>query len=132
VKKISTRLGYRLVVTEARWPEKARASLVVQTIWRNVGVGRLPFRYAPTLYLLDAKGEALARLRHAEADATRWYDGADQGIRFELALPSGLPAATYRLAVGMTDEEGRARIDLAIEGGDGAKRFVLGEIRVEN
>lgn len=133
VRKASLRMGYRLIVAEASWPESARTgeTLVVDTTWRNLAVARVPYRWHPAAYLLASDGgKRVAGAQAGKADLRAWGEGEDQSLRFSITLPSAIQPGRYAVAVGIEDDRGEPAIELAIEGGDGKRRFVLGKIEV--
>jgi len=133
VKTASVRMGYRLEVTEASWPQvvKPGQAFTVQAVWRNTAVACLPFRWRPAVYLLDqAREQPLARAVHAKADPRTWTDGREATLQFTLSVPVEVKPGRYALAVAIEDDRGEPAIELAIEGNDGQKRFVLGHADV--
>jgi hypothetical protein len=132
-KKASLKTGYRMIVAEASWPKTASASGAVDftTTWRNTAVGRLPFPYVPTLYLLDADGKAVAKAAQPAADATKWYENEGHAVEFKLTLAEGIAPGEYKVAVGIEDENAKPAIRLGIDGDDGQRRHVLGTISLE-
>lgn len=130
IQKASIKAGYRFEVAEAEWPKTpaARSPLVVRSLWRNSGVGRLPFSRTAVLYLIDSNGQAGCQEKADQANPTQWVAGQDYPVLFSLRTPSH--SGLYRVAVALKDSKGRPDIALGIEGNDGARRYVLGEIEV--
>jgi hypothetical protein len=116
VKRMSTRVGYRFVVTEASWTDRE-----VRTVWRNVGVGRLPFRFSPALFLLR-DGQVVKQVVDKNSDPTRWFDGEDHAVSFAVEFPKD----KVQIAVALVDSDGNPRVSLGIEGEDPQRRHMIG------
>jgi hypothetical protein len=133
VKRASLRMGYRLVVTQASWPEQVKAgeSFVLQAIWRNTAVAAFPFRWHPAVYLLaTVRGQPVARAAHIQADPRTWVEDQGESLLFTISVPDQLQPGRYAVAVAIEDEHGVPAITLGIDGDDGQKRFVLGQVEV--
>lgn len=133
VQKVSRQMGYRFEIGEASWPRvvKPGQTLSVSTVWRNTAVACLPFAWRPAVYLLDHEGgQPVANAVQAQADPRTWLAGQDQSVPFTLAVPAGIPPGRYAVAVGIENERGEPAIELGIEGDDGCKRYVLGDVEV--
>jgi hypothetical protein len=130
LKKADLKMGYRFELSEARWrsPMTPGGRLTVSTLWKNTGIGRLPFRHYPAFYLLDQKGGTIARCLDRANDPTQWFSGDLHPVKVEIAIPRDVPAGSYALAAGMEDPQGVPRIALGIQGDDGRRRFILGQV----
>ena len=130
IQKASIKAGYRIEVVEAEWPKApaVHSRLVVRSLWRNTGVGRLPFSRTPALYLLESNGRVALQERAGQSDPTQWFAGQDYPVLFSSRTPSH--PGVYRVAVALEDSKGRPDIALGIEGNDGSRRYVLGEMDV--
>jgi hypothetical protein len=135
VKQASLRIGYRLIVAQASWPETVKAgdSFRVKTVWRNRGVACCPFRWHPAVYLrYPESGQLIGRAVHGGADLRTWVEGREESLSFTISVPNKIKPGRYGVAVAIEDQQGTPAIDLGIEGNDGGKRFLLGQIRVVN
>ena len=130
LKKADRKMGYRLEISEARWrsPMTPGQMLTVSTVWKNSGIGRLPFRHYPAFYLLDQKGGTIARCLDKTSDPTQWFSNDLHPVKVEMAIPHDLPAGSYALAAALEDPQGVPRIALGIRGDDGQRRFILGQV----
>ncbi|MCC7491750.1 MAG: DUF4832 domain-containing protein [Fimbriimonadaceae bacterium] len=109
-------MGYRLQVAVARWPRPVAAAgpLVVETLWENRALGRLPRAYPLHLALWQDQ-RLVWQSADPTFDATALVAGEPTWHRSTLALPATLPAGDYQLAMALTDAAGRPRIRLANE-----------------
>ncbi len=150
VNRINRRLGYRLQLLEASWPEEIAAGGVMAAgyRWRNAGVAPcLPGGY-PAITLKDAKGgiagvfvdedfdvrslpvgppgqaEAVAR------EAGRSTQASKPFIEFRLPPAKILKPGTYDLFISIGNRTGTPRIALPLPGEDGQRRYKLGTIRI--
>lgn len=134
---VNMRLGYRLQLREASWP--ARAALgeraVFQSAWANAGVapcypgGHIAFT------LKDAQGGIVAVFVN-EAFDVRALDVAAPGeapvTRVESAhgFAPNMPAGTFDVFVSAGRRDGTPVIALPLDGGDGHRRYRLGQMEV--
>ena len=60
--RVSLKIGYRIIVREGRWRKSVEPGqiLEINTVWRNTGMGRIPFKLQSAAYLLDEKRNAVA------------------------------------------------------------------------
>ena len=135
LRKASLKTGYRMVVTEAAWPATARPgeTITVKTVWRNIAVGRLPFRYRPTVCRIDPAGKVTDQAA-ADADATKWYENEDHDVEFRLKISSAAPPGVHGIAVALvrdTDKSQVPAIALGIEGEIAPRVYKLGTITIE-
>jgi hypothetical protein len=132
IMRASLRTGYRFAVTRAAWPPTVRPgdSLAVKADWVNLAVGRLPFRYWPTVWAKGPDGAIIGHNQVRDADVTGWVEGGKHVTQFDIKLPASAASGTYSLWIGLADEKGRPAVALAIEGDDGQRRYRLGPFQV--
>lgn len=131
IDKLLDRVGYRFRVEEAVLPRQASPGedIVIDMVWLNEGVAPFYREWPLELSLIDGSGQAVVRQR-AESDVRDWLPGRHR-VSERLGLPATLGEGTYRVAVAIPDPEGiSAGIRLAMEGGLGDGRYVLGELAV--
>lgn len=137
VAAMNRRLGYRLQLVEASWPESARAGepLAIATRWRNAGVapclpgGRIAFT------LKDERGGAAAVLVDDGFDfrtlPVAGPGAAAPAVREPLLrLPGALAPGTYTVSVSVGSPIGTPRLALPYDGDDGQRRYRLGSIAI--
>ncbi len=126
----SMKAGYRFEVFEAQWPSSPApdSPISVRSLWRNTGVGRLPFPRTPTLFLIGADGRVALEEAAKLGDPTQWFAGKDYPVVFSAKAPSR--RGVYRVATGLANPAGKPDIALGIEGNDGTRRYVLGQMEV--
>jgi hypothetical protein len=125
-------LGYRLVLTEASWPDELAPGtlLLLRQTWVNQNVGRCYRHHPLRLYLTDAEGVERYSEIDFSFDETTWVRGKTYNLTSVFHLPTNLPEADYDLWIALVDLEGEPQIRLAIAGDDAHKRYRLGKLRI--
>ena len=152
VDRINLRLGYRLQLLEASWPEEVKAggTMIVGYRWRNAGVAPcLPGGF-PAITLKDSRGGIVGVFVDEEFDVRtlpvgppgaataigreQELKGHTQAskplIEFRLPPPHILKPGEYDLFISVGSRTGTPRIALPLDNDDGARRYHLGRIRV--
>ena len=150
IDRINLRLGYRLQLLEASWPEEVRrgGDLTVGYRWKNGGVAPcLPGGY-PAITLKDSLGGIAGVFVDEEFDMRSLPVGApgmaeavgreakpiSQASKplmpFHLPPARILKAGRYTLWISVGTRTGTPRIALPLAGDDGQRRYRLGEILV--
>jgi mannosyltransferase len=81
--------------------------------------------YTLSVHVLDAGGETLVNADHLPPRPTReWRPGQIVPDRVTLALPPGLPAGDYRIAVGLYDASDPALSRLLLGDGSGDRAIL--------
>ncbi|MBN8217320.1 MAG: DUF4832 domain-containing protein [Spirochaetes bacterium] len=132
VAELANRLGYHLVLREARYPASAPGTAIpVKVKWENLGVAPMFLPAAVQYALIDGSGRVVA---HCAATATKTADlkpalMVDREDR--LAFPGAKPG-TYSLAVGLV-RPGFAEptVRIAIESKNIGGWQVLGPIQIK-
>lgn len=150
VEKINLRLGYRLQLLEASWPEEMDRTqpLLLGYRWRNAGVAPCYAGGHPAITLKDSKGGIAGVLVDEGFDVRvlpvgppgkalaigRTEKPAHQADRplAALRLPPDpiLKSGEYELFISVGTRTGTPRIELPLPDGDGQRRYRLGKIRV--
>ncbi|MFC2075523.1 DUF4832 domain-containing protein [candidate division KSB1 bacterium] len=146
VDKINMRLGYRLQLVEASWPQVIKGSepWPFRAQWRNSGVAPcLPGGF-PALTLKDSKGGIVSVMTDELFDM-RWLEVAEPGkapIRDQqtacvLAPPlmanaerTGIKTGEYDLYISVGTRTGTPKIALPLPGDDGQGRYRIGKLKV--
>lgn len=151
IDKINLRLGYRLQLLEASWPETVDAGgvMAVGYRWRNAGVAPCYPGGHPAITLKDAKGGIAGVFVDEEFDMRSLPAGApgqahpvgreiksiSQASRplmqFRLPPPNILKPGTYDLLVSVGSRTGTPKIALPLAAEDGQRRYLLGRITVK-
>ncbi len=150
IHRINQRLGYRLQLLEASWPEEIRRDepLVVGYRWRNAGVAPCLPGGHPAITLKDDRsgiaavfvdegfdvrvlpvgppGEALPVGREAKAVS----QASKPLISFSLPPEPVLKPGTYDLYISVGTRNGTPTIALPLPDGDGQRRYRLGRITI--
>lgn len=132
VTRLANRLGYHLVLVEARFPRTLgrRQPGRLQLTWENRGVARLFVPAQVSFALLDAGGAVVEMVDATASCPSEWK--SDVPVTVAETLPfRGAPAGAYRLAVGIRrPDDGRApsiRLGNALERAGGWQ--VLGPVQ---
>jgi hypothetical protein len=150
IDRINLRLGYRLQLLEASWPEEVRrgGDLTVGYRWKNGGVAPcLPGGY-PAIALKNSLGGIAGVFVDEDFDMRSLPVGApgkaeavgreakpiSQASKplmpFHLPPARILKAGRYTLWISVGTRTGTPRIALPLAGDDGQRRYRLGEILV--
>jgi len=137
VEKINRRLGYRIQLVEASWPERLRVGdkWRFSAGWRNAGVAPcLPGGY-PAITLKDAKGGIagvftdqsfdVRALTVSEPDKAKVFEQSA-----EFTLPFNLQGGKYDFFVSIGTKTGTPQIALPLPDSDGQRRYRIGSIIV--
>jgi hypothetical protein len=137
VRRINRRLGYRLQLAEAAWPQEVRLGgrLNLRSAWRNAGVAPCLSDAFPAWTLKDSQGGIAAVLADSVFDARGLPVGppgeAEPRVRqASFPLPFQLFPGRYELFVSMGTRTGTPRIALPLADDDGQHRYRLGTVRV--
>ncbi|MBQ2711758.1 MAG: DUF4832 domain-containing protein [Clostridia bacterium] len=127
------KIGYRLAVDLAEYPStvSAGASFDLFSRWSNSGVGRFPYDYGMTVYLLDESGKVAYEQTFDDFVARKFILGDVNDHYATVKLPAAL-SGKYTLAVALTDEVGTPAIELGMSGQiDKTRMYALGSINVK-
>jgi hypothetical protein len=137
VRRISLRLGYRLLPVAVRYPEALLIgeAFTLSWQWRNGGVAP-PYRDAfPAITLKDARGGLVAVLVDHSLNL-RSLSVALAGpapvstSERSFTLPFQMGAGEYDVLVSVGDALGKPEIALPLAAGDGHRRYAIGRCRV--
>lgn len=150
VRRVNLRLGYRLQLLEASWPEEVNPGepLLMGYRWRNAGVAPCYPGGYPAVTLKDAKGGIAGVFVDEDFDMRSLPVGPPGAampvgrevktltqaskalIGFPLPPPHILKPGTYSLYISVGDRTGTPALNLPLPGGDGAKRYRLGSVTI--
>ncbi|MHA6480726.1 S-layer homology domain-containing protein [Paenibacillus sp. strain BS8-2] len=126
-------MGYRFVLEAAKFNQAVRSgdSVDVSMLWNNKGVAPFYFDWPLELRLLDGSGNVAATSVVADADIRNWLPGRSE-VQGSIAIPAGLAAGQYGLAVAILDPEADAPgILLANEGRLEDGSYHIGNVTVQ-
>jgi hypothetical protein len=106
---IRKRLGYRIVLKEARVPLSVPAGdeFEIEVVLNNVGYAAM-YRERP-VYVVIAGTGTRHTFRLPSVDPRRWEPGIEHVIRATVLLPESLPAGTYSLGLWLPDRAASLR-----------------------
>ncbi len=137
IKQINQRLGYRLELREAGWPERVPvdSTLTVRMKWANVGVAPCYPGGHVALTLKDTKEGIVAVLVDPGFNMRSLENGPagaapEKTEVWETGLAANLNPGTYKVFVSVGLLDGTPRIALPLEGEDGHRRYPLGTIEI--
>ena len=135
VDHVNRRLGYRLQLVEASWPESVRVgeAFSLAARWRNAGVapclpgGRVAFT------LKDAAGGILAVFVDPDLDVRTLKVAPSGAVTRETTarVPESVAPGEYEVFVSVGSAAGTPALALPLDGDDGRHRYQLGRIRVQ-
>jgi len=111
------KLGYRFVLRELTNTTEARpgGSLTVRSLWENKGVAPI-YHPWPLAYRLRSNADQVVATWKSTASLMSWLPGTNE-VEETVAIPAGVPAATYTLDVAILTEDAKAaHVELAIGG----------------
>ena len=137
VRNINRRMGYRLQLAEASWPQTVQIGqpLDFRSTWRNAGAAPCLPGGHPAITLKDARGGIVAVLVDDGLDV-RALPVADPGKaesrphHTSFPPPLQLHAGHYDVFVSIGTPTGTPKIALPLDGDDGQRRFRLGSLQV--
>lgn len=137
INRINLRLGYRLQLHRAAWPEKIslREPLSIHTQWANAGVAPCYPGAFPSITLKDEKGGIVAVFANPTFNARTLEVGLpDQAKAVQVDWlghwAMNMKPGVYEVFVSMGQLDGTPAIALPLDGGDGHRRYRLGSIQV--
>ena len=132
LEKLARLAGARFALRELIYDStvKRGASMKLQMIWANTGVGKLHRSYALELYLLNSKGESIITCR-SKADPRTWLPGV-YSVNESMQIPATLGVGEYSLAVALVNTTSQGRpFRLAIDAPESNGRYNLSKVWVE-
>jgi hypothetical protein len=137
VDQINLRLGYRLQLTEASWPETvpAQGELRFRARWRNAGVAPCSRGGRPAITLKDDEGGLAGVFVDERFDVKDLPVGAPgqaeaRAEQVSFLLPFNLAPGSYDVFVSVGTRTGTPQLALPLPEGDGQRRYRLGPITV--
>lgn len=106
---IRRRLGYRIVLREARVPPAVRGGeqVAIEVVLENVGYAAM-YRDRPVYFVLAGEGNRY-EFDVPSVDPRRWEPGTQHSIRASLLIPQSVPAGTYSLSLWLPDRAASLR-----------------------
>ncbi len=136
IRKMNRRIGYRINLVEASWPELVTAGkpFEIHTQWRNAGVAPCYPGGFPAFTLKDSEGAIRAVLSGQAFDVSTLDVEAPgeapvASVSDTFRVPAHLPTGTYELFVSVGSLDGTPRIALPLPDSDGERRYRLGQIK---
>jgi len=134
--KVSLKLGYRIAVTKATYYDElasgGKAELTLTVV--NRGASKIYLNRDLEISFLDGAGKAHGVAKAQPVPATsQWAPGQDITVQLSVVLPSGLASGSYKLAIGMLDDDPRrpdTRIEMAMKDKTPDNRYILGPVRI--
>ena len=137
IERMSRRMGYRLQLVEASWPEHLilGQQLTFTSEWRNAGVAPCYPGAHPTVILRDEFGGIAGVFVDDSFDARELPVGApgeaeSRTVEASFELPFNLRPGEYDVLICMGDRLGLPTLNLPLPEGDREKRYRLGTVRI--
>lgn len=132
VERLLRRLGYRLVLREARFSRTVSRSGEIRllTRWENVGVAPPYWDFQVALRLTPFTSAGKPSLLMTSTSIKGWLPGSREQI-ISAPLPKGLPSGRYLLSLGILHPQRKEPcVQLAIEGRDPEGWYPISPIEV--
>ena len=136
IRKAGLGLGYRFVVTKARYMDAVRpkGTLPLDLVFANRGCSKCHAeREIEVSFLASSGAPAWAVKLKPSPPVSAWMPGEEVMVRLAIRLPGGLPPGKYMLAVAMMDHHPlrpENRIPMAMKERTPDHRYFLGGITV--
>ena len=136
IRKAGLRLGYRFVVTKARYMDAVRpkGTLSLDLVFANRGCSKCHAERELEVSFLTSRGAPAWAVRIRPAPpVSSWMPGEEVMVRLSIRLPGGLPPGKYMLAVAMMDHHPlrpNSRIPMAMKERTPDHRYFLGGVTV--
>ncbi len=137
IHQINQRLGYRLELREAAWPEKAPldGSVNIEMKWVNVGVAPCYQGGHAALTLKDEKDGIVAVMVYPDFDVKSLEVGPPgaapvKTVEWSTGLAANLKPGIYKVFVSVGMLDGTPQISLPLKGEDNHRRYPLGSIEI--
>jgi Domain of unknown function (DUF4832)/Beta-galactosidase len=137
VRQISMRMGYRLQVCSAGWPDvvQAGAAFPFASSWCNAGVAPCYPGGHPAITVKDRSGGIVAVFVDAGLDVRDLAVGAAGAAvqvkrAMNVVLPADLAPGEYGLFVSVGSAGGTPALELPLANSDGHRRYRLGGLEV--
>lgn len=126
-------LGYRLVLTEAAYPDPIAPGylFLLRQKWVNRNVGRCYKRHPLRLYLLDSTNKTVFSETDQSFNQISWVRGQTYEHISIFHLPPDLPEGAYDLRIAMVSLDGTPTLSLAMADGDVEKRYRVGTVHIQ-
>jgi hypothetical protein len=107
IEELANRMGYHLVILEARYPAAIAmgSPAILDLKWENQGVARPFLPLAVSFALLSSDGRVVARIAAKESSPGALVPDKPAAVRETLAFPK-VPTGDYSLAVGVFEAAG--------------------------
>lgn len=136
--KLSRRIGYRILPEQVSMSAKAEAQGVLsfKALWKNLGVAPCYDGAYPAVTLKDKEGNIVSVMVDSSFNVNTLavaQEGYAEGIMQEknFRLHGLLPGGVYEVYLSLGSIAGTPQIAMPIDGGDGERRYYLGDITVE-
>ncbi len=127
------RMGYRFVLRKLTHGSKARPGglLPILSIWDNKGVAPI-YRPWPLAYRLRSRDDRVVATWKSASDLMTWLPGTHE-VKDIVAIPGGVPAATYSLDVAiLTEDAAAAHVEIAISGKRLDKWYPVSDVSLQD
>jgi hypothetical protein len=137
IDRVNKRLGYRLQLREAAWPNCAKLSegIRFESKWANAGVAPCYPGGFVTFTLKDAQGGIVAVFVNESFDVRGLSvmppgETAVQSTASSNHFAPNMPAGKFNVFVSVGQRDGTPKIALPLDNEDGHRRYLLGAIEI--
>ncbi len=135
-------VGYRYVLKTATYDSQTNpgGTIYLSMAWQNVGYApnypKMGQKFNLKAYIVNSSNQVVATLP-VSADITKWLPAdpipgtaPTNMVNQSINVPSNIANGTYTLKIGILDERTNKNIKLAINGGDSANMYTLGDLTI--
>lgn len=125
-------MGYRLVPDKVGYSAAVKSGdkFYLDALFTNKAMGRCWTDYDLAVYFEDASGKTVFSQANENFRPISINGGEPRLFNLVYDLPSDLKAGTYTVKLAITGKDGKPAIEMPISGGDGSKKYYLGEVTV--
>ena len=127
-------MGYRLVPDKVGYSSKLKSGdkFYLDALFTNKAMGRCWTDYDLSIYFEDENGNTVYSQANKNFKPIAINGGEPRMFNLSYDLPADLKAGKYTVKMAITDADGKPAIEMPVSGGDGNKKYYVGEVNVGN
>ncbi len=125
-------MGYRLVPDKIGYSSKIKNGdkFYLDALFTNKAMGRCWTDYDLSVYFEDEAGNTVYSQANKNFKPVAINGGEPRMFNLVYDIPSDLKAGKYTVKIAITGADGKPAIEMPVSGGDGNKKYYLGEVTV--
>lgn len=127
-------MGYRLVPDKVGYSSKVKSGdkFYLDALFTNKAMGRCWTDYDLSIYFEDENGNTVYSQANKNFKPIAINGGEPRMFNLSYDLPADLKGGKYTVKMAITDADGKPAIEMPVSGGDGNKKYYVGEVTVGN